>query len=122
MKDYEGKIVILDFFGTWCYYCNEELPHLKCLQESRDDVKIILVAAPGVNGEGDAAYVEEYLAEAGYSFTVVYDTELAATYAYGVSGYPTTYIVKKDGSYLGYLGGYADEETLLEVIAQADEN
>lgn len=122
MKDYEGKIVILDFFGTWCYYCNEELPHLKSLQESRDDVKIILVAAPGVNGEGDAAYVEEYLAKAGYSFTVVYDTELTATYAYGVSGYPTTYIVKKDGSYLGYLGGYVDEETLLEVIAQADEN
>ena len=119
LTDYKGRTVIVNFFGTWCYYCNLELPGLQEIQDTRDDVEIILIAAPGVNDEGDIDYVENYMREAGYTMTILYDEALEATYLYGISGYPTSYIIRPDGTFLGYVPGYIDDESLNEIIDEA---
>ena len=121
LTDYVGKPTLINFFGTWCHYCNEELPKLKKVHED-GDVRVVLVAAPGANGEGDAAYVEKYLADAGYDFEVLYDDTGTVSTMYGISGYPTTFALQKDGNFLGYMPGYMPDDVVDEVVAQLTQN
>lgn len=119
LTDYKGKTVLLNFFGTWCYYCNMELPGLQEVQNTRDDVTVVLVAAPGVNGEGDIASVEKTMSEAGYTMQILYDETLEVTGRYGISGYPTTFIFCPDGTLLGYAPGYISDEQLQSALDEA---
>lgn len=121
LTDYVGKPTLINFFGTWCYYCNEELPKLKKVHED-GDVRVVLVAAPGANGEGDIAYVEKYLADAGYDFEVLYDETGIVSTKYGISGYPTTFALQKDGNFLGYMPGYMPDDVVDEVVSQLTQN
>lgn len=121
LSDYKGKTIVLNFFGTWCYYCNEEFPSLQSINDSDGDTKVLMVAAPGVNSEGDQEYIDNYMKEAGYDLDIVFDTDLSVTNQFGVSGYPCSFIFKPDGDYLGYIPGYIEHENLLEIIQQAKE-
>ncbi len=116
LSDYKGKSIIVNFFGTWCYYCNQEFPSLKEIQDTDEDTKVLMIAAPGVNGEGDISYITKYMEDAGYSFEILFDSDLSVTNAYGVSGYPCSFIIQPDGEYLGYIPGYIEHEQLLEII------
>ena len=119
LLDYKGKTIIVNFFGTWCYYCNQELPSLQEIQENDSDTKILLIASPNVNGEGDASYVDAYMKDAGYTMEVLYDDDLSVTNAFGVTGYPCTFVIRPNGEYLGYIPGYVEHDTLLQVIEDA---
>ncbi len=114
--DYQGKTIVLNFFGTWCYYCNLELPDLQEINDTRDDVVIVLIAAPGLNGEGDVEYVENYMEEAGYDMLILYDMDYTVTNKYGITGYPTSYFVQPDGTFYGYMPGYMTMDGLTEVL------
>lgn len=119
LKDFEGKTVIVNFFGTWCYYCQQELPDFQQIEETRDDVKVLLIATPNLGDEKDEAYIENWMADNGYTMQVLYDRDYTVTAKYGISGYPTTYIMKPDGYYLGYMPGYMDMRTLNNALEQA---
>ena len=115
----KGKTVVLNFFGTWCYYCTLELPSLQEVYENDKDVEVLLVAAPGINGEGTVSDVERWMKENGYTMPVVYDNTLEVTNKYQISGYPTTFIFKEDGNFLGYIPGYLEHDALMEVLEKA---
>ena len=117
LTDYIGEPVLINFFGTWCYYCNEELPKLKEVHES-GKVRVVLIAAPGANGEGDIPYVEKYMSDAGYDFEILYDETGQVSRTYGISGYPTTFALQKDGNFLGYMPGYMPDDVVDEVVEQ----
>ena len=119
LSDYRGKTIVVNFFGTWCYYCNMEFDGLQKVNDTMADVKVLMIAAPFVNGEGDIASVEAYMKDKGYNMDILYDTDLSVTNRFGVSGYPTTYIVKPDGSFLGYVPGYVPDEDLMGFIEMA---
>jgi cytochrome c-type biogenesis protein len=119
LSSYKGKTIVLNFFGTWCGYCKMEMPDLQKVNDTKADVQVLLVAAPGVNGEGDISYVEDYMRNKGYSMKIVYDTSLTVTHMYQISGYPTTFIYQPDGMILGYAPGYLDSTTLNTYIDQA---
>ncbi len=122
LSDYKGKTIVMNFFGTWCHYCNEEFEGLqKINDEMKGDVQVLMIAAPGLNGEGSIQYVEEYMKKRGYNFTILYDTTLEATDTYHISGYPTTYIVRPSGDFLGYVPGYVSEEQMRNYIKTAQE-
>ncbi len=116
LTEYIGKPLLLNFFGTWCTYCNMELPDLQKVADE-GDVQVVLIAAPHLNGEGDIKYVESFMKDAGYSFTILYDDQYQVTRTYGISGYPTTFAMKKDGSFLGYMPGYMPSSMLEEIVA-----
>ena len=118
LTDYVGKPLILNFFGTWCYYCNLELPHLEETSH-RDDVTVLLIAAPNLGSEGSEEMIAEFMKEQGYTMTVLYDKDYSVTQTYGVSSYPTTFIMKPDGNYLGYVPGYINDEMLDKTIEDA---
>ena len=85
------------------------------------DVQVVLIAAPHLNGEGDIEYIESFMKDSGYNFTILYDDQYEVTRTYGISGYPTTFAMKKDGSFLGYVPGYMSPSMLEEIIADLQE-
>lgn len=119
MSDYKGRTILVNFFGTWCQYCNLELPDLQQVNDTRDDVKVLLIAYPGFNGEGDPDYVEQYMKDNGYSMDILYDMDGKVTSMYGISGYPTSYIMKPDGTFLGYMPGYMEKDLMEQALAEA---
>ena len=95
------------------------MPSLQNVNDTRDDVKILLIAAPNSGQEGSIAEIKKYMADKGYTMQILYDTDLSITKEYGISGYPTTYIVKPDGNFLGYVPGYLSEENLNKALEAA---
>ena len=119
LTDYEGKVIVLNFFETWCQYCNQELPHLEKIANEMDNVEILLINAPHVRGEGDVEYVEKYLRDKGYTHTVLYDVNQDLIRRFGITGWPYSFIMRPDGEWYGYIPGYVDEATMRSILEEA---
>ena len=92
LSDYRGKIVVLNFWATWCQPCTEKMPYFQEVTESRDDAVILAVdfAEPH---ETVAAFAEEN----GLTFPIALDTDGAVNRLYNIRAYPTTYILDTEG-------------------------
>lgn len=118
LSEYKGKTVVLNFFATWCTYCKMELPSLEEINSTRDDIVIFLVATPNIGNEGSKEYIESFMEENGYSMTVLYDETGEVVSKYNVSGLPTSFFFKPDGSVLGYVPGYVEESSLISILEE----
>lgn len=118
LSEYKGKTVVLNFFATWCTYCKMELPSLEEINNTRDDIVIFLVATPDIGNEGSKEYIESFMEENGYSMTVLYDETGEVVSKYNVSGLPTSFFFKPDGSVLGYVPGYVEESSLISILEE----
>jgi thiol-disulfide isomerase/thioredoxin len=114
LSDYQGKIVILNFWAVWCKYCKLEMPDLNELNKELEKGNDAVILAVDVQESADI--VNEYLTSNKISLKVLLDNEGTVAQQYGISGYPTTFIVKRDGSLYTYISGQTDKKTLLEII------
>lgn len=120
LSDYEGKVVFLNFFFTWCPPCKEEMPHIEQLykdyNKNNDDVVILGVASPNLGREGSREHVVNFLKDQGYTFPVVLDEDGALAYQYGINAFPTTFIIDKEGYVTQYIPGAMDKATMASFI------
>lgn len=123
LSDYEGKTVFLNIWATWCPPCKKEMPHIESLYkeygENSEDVIILGLAAPNLGSEGSKEHIISFLEEEGYTFPVVFDTEWSQIYGYGISAFPTTFIIDKEGYINLYVPGAMDEATMRRIIEDA---
>ncbi|MBR3561401.1 MAG: redoxin domain-containing protein [Oscillospiraceae bacterium] len=123
LSDYRGKVVFLNFWATWCPPCRAEMPDIQALYEAYGDaadaeVLILAVATPGVGGEADEAGVTAFLEENGYTYPVVMDPTGDILYDYGISAFPTTFMIDTAGNVFGYVPGAMSEEVMRGIIEQ----
>lgn len=117
LSDYKGKIVILNFWATWCGYCLQEMPDLDALDkelQSAGDAVILAIDA----GEPEKT-VRSYIEEEKIGLKVLLDTEEEVTglyQKYDIRGYPTTFILNPDLSFYTYIPGATNKETLDTII------
>ena len=108
LSDYRGKVVILDFWATWCPPCREEIPHFIKLQKELGEKGLAVI---GVSLDQSDAPVRSFIKEHGINYPVVMgDGRLANRYG-GVRAIPTTFIINKDGEIVQKYIGYRPEET-----------
>lgn len=123
LEDYAGKTIFLNFWGTWCPPCRAEMPEIQKLYETYDkegeDAVIILgVAAPNLGQETDQEGIADFLEENGYTYPVLMDADWELFGAYGISSYPTTFMIDRDGNVFGYVTGQLDEDIMKSIIQQ----
>ena len=110
-----GKIIIVNFWATWCPPCRAEIPELIALQNKyKDQLEII-----GVSMDDDAspAQVKAFAAKAGINYPIVMGAEIAKEYG-GVPALPTSFVVNKDGGIVQkHVGMLQPEEIETEVRA-----
>ena len=120
LSDYAGKVIFLNFWATWCPPCRAEMPDIQAVYEKYKDsgeVAVLGVALPDQGGEGSAEEIAAFLAENDYSYPVVMD-DGALTYYYQISAYPTTFMIRKDGTIYGYVTGAISQEVMEDIIGQ----
>jgi thiol-disulfide isomerase/thioredoxin len=117
MADLRGKVVLVDFWATWCGPCREELPFLEELQDRHEDEGFVVV---GVNVDRDRRNMESFVRRLGLSFPNVYDGEHAVAGRYGPSSMPTSYLVDRQGVVRHIFRGFrAADATALERHVEA---
>jgi thiol-disulfide isomerase/thioredoxin len=103
LSSYEGKLVLLNFWATWCPPCKEEMPSMQTLYEElgRDDFEIV-----AVNLQEDPETVQSFIDEHGFNFPVLLDRSGQTARQYAVRGIPTSYIVDQQGRILARKVGF----------------
>lgn len=123
LSDYEGKVIFLNFWATWCPPCRNEMPDIQALYESysaEDDSEVVIlgVAAPGYGQEETMEKITAFLDENGYTYPVLMDTEWSLFTGYGITAFPTTFMIDKNGNVYGYVSGQLNQEIMLDIIEQ----
>lgn len=118
INQYLGKkIIVLDFWATWCKPCVKNLPKLeKVYQEFKDQGVVVL----GLNQDGPRSLnkVEPFALSLGLTFPILLDEDQEVVRKYQVAGFPTTIVIDRDQSIALTLRGYrpGDEEELKRKI------
>ena len=92
LADYKGKVVVLNFWATWCDPCREEMPAMQRLQE-RLAGKLVVLAVD--YGEGPPR-IKDFLKKVPVRFTVLLDRDTSAATAWKVKVLPTTLVIDPD--------------------------
>ena len=88
-----GKVVVLNFWATWCAPCKDELPTLQTLHDISDSQTVVLT----INVRESAARAARYMQSTGMTFPVISDTKGELAKRWGVSVYPTTILIAPNG-------------------------
>ena len=90
LADYRGKVVVLNFWATWCDPCREEMPSMQRLQDKLAGQPFAILAVD--YGEG-AARISDFLKKIPVRFTVLLDRDTSAATAWKVKVLPTTLVL-----------------------------
>lgn len=117
LYDYEGQIILLNFWATWCKYCDEEMPLLNEINK-REGISVI-----AIDVAEDADTVNAYLEKFGSDFNLdVYLDESSELASYfGITGYPTTFFIGPDFEYYYSYPGMLTEDYLDQILDAIDD-
>jgi peroxiredoxin len=90
-----GKVVLVSLWTTWCPPCREEMPSMERLYQKLGPQGLVLLAVS--QDDGGRAVVEPFVKGLGITFPVLIDPEHQVGSAYGVWGYPETFIIDREG-------------------------
>lgn len=108
LSDHEGKVILLNFWATWCGPCVGEMPAFEKLQETYGEDLVLLA----VNSGEDEGTVTSFLEKNGYTFPVVLDPEYAVAMLYPIDAIPYTVIIGTDGKVAVTQVGAGDADTM----------
>lgn len=113
LSDYKGKVVLINFWASWCPPCKEEMPIFEKAYQKYSDKNFVILA---VNMDTSEGAMKEFLEKNRYSFPIVRIKEEAGL---NIPGLPTSYLVDKDGSVKKIrLGVYRELEEDLSKLLQ----
>lgn len=108
LKNYRGKIVMLNFWATWCAPCRSEMPSMeKLYRQFKEKGFVVLSVASGDNRESVNTFIKEY----NITFPALLDSDMEVSDDYKVWALPTTYFINSKGQIIGKVHGGRDWST-----------
>ena len=115
VADYRGKVVIVNFWATWCIPCRAEIPDLEHEYRSHRDNVVVL----GIDWKESRDTVASFMTEIGATYPVLLDSDGATYSAFEVSALPSTFVLNRAGKLVKSRLGIASRDTLEAEIQQA---
>ncbi|OQX89030.1 hypothetical protein B6D60_00300 [candidate division KSB1 bacterium 4484_87] len=120
LKDLRGKIIITDFWATWCGPCKASFPGMqKAVDKFKDDPDVeFLFINTWERGENVKENVAKFVKDHGYNFHVLFDLKSEVVSAFGVEGIPTKFVIDKKGKIRFKSVGFGgDEQKLVDELS-----
>ena len=118
LSELRGRIVVINFWATWCLPCREETPALEKAYKQYKDSDVLIL---GVNltNQDSVRDVESFAQEFGLTYPILLDRDGSVGYLYQVNGLPTTFFVNRDGIIRTVLVGGPMSETFIRSKIEA---
>ncbi|WP_157995578.1 TlpA disulfide reductase family protein [Peristeroidobacter soli] len=91
---FRGKVVVIDFWASWCAPCRQSFPWLNEMQARYRDRGLVVI---GVNVDRERAEADRFLQQTPADFQIVYDPDGVLASRYQVPGMPSSYVIGRDG-------------------------
>ncbi len=116
LSQYRGKIVLLNFWATWCKPCTTEMPAMQTAYDKLRDKGFVVLA---VNELEDDAKVREHIKQYGHTFPVLMDRDNKVANQFGVFGLPVSVFIDREGRVQEYIkGGLLTEQKIDDAISR----
>ncbi len=107
LSEHRGRVVILNFWATWCAPCKEELPYFNHLYGKYKDLGLEVL---GVNIDKNSSEVRKMSEDLKLAFSILPDPTGKVSTLYKIRSMPTTYVIGKDGMIRHVHWGFGPEE------------
>lgn len=121
LSDFNGKVVLLDFWASWCGPCRASFPWMNKIMKRYQDKGLEVVA---INLDQEAILATEFLKQVPANFTVLQDDTALMPEAYGLIGMPSSYLIDKQGRlravHIGFHNNKVNEyeSTIIELLQE----
>ncbi len=116
LSQYRGKIVLVNFWATWCKPCTTEMPAMQAIYDKLRGKGFVVLA---VNELEDEAQVREHIKQYGHTFPVLMDRDNKVANQFGVFGLPVSVFIDQEGRVQEYIkGGLLTEQKIDETVAR----
>lgn len=114
LSDLQGKIVVLNFWASWCAPCHDEAPDLQAIHETYQGADVVLVGITYAesNVQNSIDFIEQY----GITYINGPDRGTRISKQYGITGVPETFIIDRDGNLSQYYPGPVNAELLSQTL------
>ena len=117
LPDTKDKVVVVDFWASWCGPCKASFPAFRELHEKFADKGVVVIA---VSIDEDKGEMEGFLKKAKVPFLVVRDAKQKLAEKLSIESIPTTFIVGRDGKIAALHNGYGGDSTKRELFATVE--
>lgn len=94
LNEYRGKVVMLDFWASWCVPCRRSFPWMNSMHQKYADRGLVIIA---VNVDRKTEEAEKFLESYPADFKITYDPDASLAREYGVETMPSTFVFGRDG-------------------------
>lgn len=116
LSQYRGKVVLVNFWATWCKPCTTEMPAMQSMYDKLQQKGFIVLA---INELEDEAKVREHIKQHGHTFPVLMDRDNKVANQFGVFGLPVSVFIDEKGVVREYIkGGLLTEQVILDTVAR----
>lgn len=111
LSDYRGKVVLLNFWATWCVPCVMEMPALERLSQNFSD-KGLVVLGVNLDNLSKREQVKQFTRNYALTFPIALDSSFTVPRHYGVTGFPETFFIDREGRLLKVNDPLKKQETV----------